>query len=437
MIKTFTKKILPLSLLLISFLIPVSGIQAQIIGAPGTCSVTIPIPQVINEANCTAAGGKWTPSGSGTTGGPIIVSPPGSCSIPFFNSPGACTQNSGIWCTSPKIPKDGACVTPSTSSGSASKSTYNFLAPLKCADGVPGCVNGKLVSFDPAGDKPLSKYLNIMIKIVIGIAAVLAMIMIVVGGIQYMTSELISSKEEGKKRISNAILGLIIALGSYVLLFMVNPDLLKVEPGLEGTALTYITPEELGVDAPLISTPIGNLSSFWQRELNNMFLPAGARCPRSGGRNSIRDIATSFMGKVTYNNSSQSIMRTAGPAGTMYSDCSNFVNTVLACAGITPRTGNHTMYMKQQGEAITGAVEIVNGEGYINGRKLNPGDLVGLNNSSGHHVWIYIGNGEMLDSQVGGGTATKPGPTGRSVNSIERLKKTMYSGMNLDFVVRY
>jgi hypothetical protein len=73
----------------------------------------------------------------------------------------------------------------------------------------------------------LGRYLNPMITVFIGICAVLAVIMILMGGIQYMGSELISSKEEGKERIRNAIFGLILALGAYTLLYTINPNLLK------------------------------------------------------------------------------------------------------------------------------------------------------------------------------------------------------------------
>jgi len=63
--------------------------------------------------------------------------------------------------------------------------------------------------------------------------------MIVLGGIEYMTSELVSSKENGKQRITNAIFGLVIALGAYALLNTINPDLLKTD--LE--SLTAVTVE--------------------------------------------------------------------------------------------------------------------------------------------------------------------------------------------------
>lgn len=49
------------------------------------------------------------------------------------------------------------------------------------------------------------------------------------GGLEYMTSELISEKESGKQKITNAVLGLILALGSWALLYTINPDLLNTD----------------------------------------------------------------------------------------------------------------------------------------------------------------------------------------------------------------
>lgn len=125
-----------------------------------------------------------------------------------------------------------------------SASTYTLLAPLPCPDNQDGSANpncskdGKLTTFDPAQPNNLSSYLNLMIRIFIGICAVLSMIMIVTGGLEYMTSELAHTKEAGKERIIQAILGLVIALGAYVLLFTINPDLLKGDPQIEDISVT-------------------------------------------------------------------------------------------------------------------------------------------------------------------------------------------------------
>jgi hypothetical protein len=104
---------------------------------------------------------------------------------------------------------------------------------------------------------PFGKYMNIMINLVIGLIAVGAVVMIVMGGIEYMTSELISSKQAGRERIVNALLGLLIAVGAYVLLNTINPQLLDMCLELEAVEIT-IKPEEIlrnraggGVCAPI------------------------------------------------------------------------------------------------------------------------------------------------------------------------------------------
>ncbi|MDD5318397.1 MAG: pilin [Candidatus Pacebacteria bacterium] len=100
---------------------------------------------------------------------------------------------------------------------------------------------GNFVSATPV-DFPT--YLNSMYKLGIAAAGVLAVIMIVVGGIQYMTSEAIGSKEEGKDRIWSAIWGLVLALMSFIILNTINPKLLNLNLSISqvnGTAGTPAT----------------------------------------------------------------------------------------------------------------------------------------------------------------------------------------------------
>ena len=100
---------------------------------------------------------------------------------------------------------------------------YQYLAPLPDPNN-----NGKpLTTFNPADTRAFSNYLNLIIKTIIGLAAIMAVVMITIGGVEYMTSELISSKESGKDKITGAVFGLVLALGAYALLNTINPDLLK------------------------------------------------------------------------------------------------------------------------------------------------------------------------------------------------------------------
>ncbi|HEV7424281.1 MAG TPA: D-alanyl-D-alanine carboxypeptidase family protein [Candidatus Paceibacterota bacterium] len=140
-------------------------------------------------------------------------------------------------------------------------STYKFLAPLPCDNGTPGCPGGKLTTFDAGSNSnKLGEYLNIMIRIFIGICAVLSVVMIVVGGIEWMTSELISSKEAGKEKIRNALFGLLIALGAYALLNTINPDLLISDLKLP-TATATVFQEERDSGPPTVTAYTGALPS--------------------------------------------------------------------------------------------------------------------------------------------------------------------------------
>jgi len=71
----------------------------------------------------------------------------------------------------------------------------------------------------------LGGWLKSLFTILIAIAGILALIMIIVGGVTYMTSDAFGKKQDGKNYIINAIAGLILALGAWVILNTINPDL--------------------------------------------------------------------------------------------------------------------------------------------------------------------------------------------------------------------
>ena len=116
------------------------------------------------------------------------------------------------------------------------KDTYTLLAPIGGFDTAP----------DNIGD-----YFNKIFLIAIGLCGALAVIMIVIGGVQYMGDESVFGKTEAKSRIMSAILGLLIALGSYALLNTINPDLLGKKGVNIAQVSTYIT------EAPLLQESTG------------------------------------------------------------------------------------------------------------------------------------------------------------------------------------
>ncbi len=93
---------------------------------------------------------------------------------------------------------------------SAQAIEYVPLAPITSAPGA---------SITP------SSYIAELFKIGIGIAAALAVLAIAFNGIRYMMSDVVTNKSESIKGIKNALLGLLLALASFLVLNTINPDL--------------------------------------------------------------------------------------------------------------------------------------------------------------------------------------------------------------------
>jgi hypothetical protein len=85
----------------------------------------------------------------------------------------------------------------------------------------------KIPGFENATDFP--NFLLALTKFGIWTVGIVALFMITVGGFMYMTSAGNTSRmDTAKKVIYDSLFGLIIALASWLLLFIINPDLVKV-----------------------------------------------------------------------------------------------------------------------------------------------------------------------------------------------------------------
>ncbi|MDO8575161.1 MAG: pilin [bacterium] len=110
------------------------------------------------------------------------------------------------------------------------KLEYKMLEPLPCLDGRD-CNLGLATS--TIQSKDLATYINGLFKLAIGIATLLAMVMITWGGFEYATSDAISGKSEGKEKIQNALIGLILVLLSYIILYTIDPRLVTFNTALD------------------------------------------------------------------------------------------------------------------------------------------------------------------------------------------------------------
>ena len=76
-------------------------------------------------------------------------------------------------------------------------------------------------------DPTLPQMLNAILGWSVGLAAILAVIMLAIGGFNYMTSESVFKMGDAKEKITNAIIGLLIVLGAVFFLGYINPDIIS------------------------------------------------------------------------------------------------------------------------------------------------------------------------------------------------------------------
>lgn len=91
------------------------------------------------------------------------------------------------------------------------------------------------------GNNP-GEYFATLYKIGVGIAGVLAVLMLVIGGIEYITSIAIGSKEDAKKRMWAAVGGLLLTLLSWLILNTINPNLTDFNATAPTPASTKVPP---------------------------------------------------------------------------------------------------------------------------------------------------------------------------------------------------
>jgi hypothetical protein len=95
----------------------------------------------------------------------------------------------------------------------------------------------------------LAQYLSGAYKYAVGLGAFLAAVMLIIGGFMYLTAGDSGRTAKGKEMISDALLGLAVMLGSYVLLNLVNPSLTTLDavkvPLLKRVQFTAAEQEDL------------------------------------------------------------------------------------------------------------------------------------------------------------------------------------------------
>ncbi|MDP3981017.1 MAG: hypothetical protein Q8Q33_06380, partial [Chlamydiota bacterium] len=135
-------------------------------------------------------------------------------------------------------------VSAQTNPAPASTESYTLLAPLPCIEtyktvtdafGNTSSVreyNCKEGNLSLSKEVPLKDYVQYAVNLLIALAAAAAVFMIVWGGFLYMTSSIAAVKTDGIAKATNAVIGLLMVLASYLILRTINPRFVELPTSL-------------------------------------------------------------------------------------------------------------------------------------------------------------------------------------------------------------
>ena len=156
--------------------------------------------------------------------------------------------------------------------------TYTPLAPLP-----------DLNTLQPVKEVSFKTYVTYLFNLLIALGAVAAVFEITWGGFEYMTTDAVSGKTDGLKRIQNAIYGLLLILCSYLILKTIDPRFVSIpsslvpplqlnqsyDATLGGITNSYQTQADNATYAN--NTAIANVNDL-QNQLNNATNAVDAAC---------------------------------------------------------------------------------------------------------------------------------------------------------------
>lgn len=109
--------------------------------------------------------------------------------------------------------------------------------------GIPGVDNAS---------SNFNQYINQLYFVSISIAALLAVIKIIIGGVKWMLTDVVTQKSDAKDDIRSALLGLLLIIAAVLILGTINPQLtnLNVLQDAPGVRLERPSSEQFGPPAP-------------------------------------------------------------------------------------------------------------------------------------------------------------------------------------------
>lgn len=78
------------------------------------------------------------------------------------------------------------------------------------------------------GEFTFDAFINYLYSLSISVAAMLAVVKIIIAGMKYMMSDVVTNKSEAIKDIQGALFGLLVVIGAVLIITVINPTILSI-----------------------------------------------------------------------------------------------------------------------------------------------------------------------------------------------------------------
>lgn len=143
---------------------------------------------------------------------------------------------------------EGVATTKANDKATFNKKSYTLLAPIP---GLTAILNPDIcnqATEDQICD--INVFINFLLKLLIGIAAVILVVRLIIEGYIYMTTDVPFLKAGAKKTFFDALMGLVIALSSYLILNTINPRLVENDININTVVFNVMDYPDAGDDIP-------------------------------------------------------------------------------------------------------------------------------------------------------------------------------------------
>ncbi len=157
--------------------------------------------------------------------------------------------------------------------------SFTFIAPLVLAspiDFTPAIQIGEQQS-GPVGPDGIAQYIKNIYRYSVGIGAIVATVLLMFGGIRWITAGGNSSSiDSAKSWIISSITGLLLLMFTYTILYLINPDLVH----FSGIQLETVDPKDTNIDGTMgcceiLVSPVSGVTHASRM--------TGASCSQQGG----------------------------------------------------------------------------------------------------------------------------------------------------------